>query len=240
MAAGARQWRGHAASGGAHTHAAQAPGREHRSAGRAGRYDDRLKEEAMSTMSAGPDPVVAESLDLGHEAGRMWWLWLVTGILWLVASVVILQFDSVSVTTVGVIIGCVFLASAVQQFILAALAEHLRWLWILFGVLFAICGIVCLLQPEKTFAGLADMLGFLFLVVGVWWTIGALLNTGQPLWWLGLISGIAMCVLAFWTGGQFFIQKAYTLLVFAGIWALMHGILDIIRAFQVRRLRDAR
>jgi len=42
MAAGARQWRGHAASGGAHPHAAQAPRREHRSAGRAGRYDDRL------------------------------------------------------------------------------------------------------------------------------------------------------------------------------------------------------
>jgi len=45
-------------------------------------------------------------------------------------------------------------------------------------------------------------------------------------------------VLAFWTSGQFFIEKAYTLLVFAGIWALMQGISDIIRAFAVRGLRD--
>jgi uncharacterized membrane protein HdeD (DUF308 family) len=182
--------------------------------------------------------MATETLDMAREATRLWWMYLVTGALWLVASVVILQFDQASVTTVGVIIGCVFLASAVQQFVIAALVDHLRWLWILFGVLFAICGIACLAQPEKTFHGLADMLGFLFLLVGLWWIVSALLGVGRPLWWVGLISGIAMCILAFWTGGQFFIEKAYTLLVFAGIWALMHGILDIIRAFQVRSLRD--
>jgi uncharacterized membrane protein HdeD (DUF308 family) len=45
-------------------------------------------------------------------------------------------------------------------------------------------------------------------------------------------------VLAFWTSGQFFIQKAYTLLVFAGIWALLQGITDITRAFAVRAVRE--
>jgi uncharacterized membrane protein HdeD (DUF308 family) len=45
-----------------------------------------------------------------------------------------------------------------------------------------------------------------------------------------------MTVMAFWTSGQFFIEKAYLLLVFAGIWALMEGTLDIVRAFEVRRL----
>jgi uncharacterized membrane protein HdeD (DUF308 family) len=46
-----------------------------------------------------------------------------------------------------------------------------------------------------------------------------------------------MIILAFWTSGQFFIEKAYMLLVFAGIWALMHGISDIVRAFTVRSAR---
>ena len=45
-----------------------------------------------------------------------------------------------------------------------------------------------------------------------------------------------MVILAFWTGGQFFIEKAYVLLVFAGIWALMQGVTDIVRAFQIREL----
>ena len=34
---------------------------------------------------------------------------------------------------------------------------------------------------------------------------------------LCLLAGVLMIVLAFWTSGQFFIEKAYTLLVFAGI-----------------------
>ncbi len=47
-----------------------------------------------------------------------------------------------------------------------------------------------------------------------------------------------MIILAFWTGGQFFIQKQYVLLVFAGIWSLMQGFNDIIRAFQIRKLNE--
>ena len=43
-----------------------------------------------------------------------------------------------------------------------------------------------------------------------------------------------MFVLAFWTSGQFFIQKAYMLLVFAGIWALLAGRHEIVRAFRLR------
>jgi uncharacterized membrane protein HdeD (DUF308 family) len=155
-----------------------------------------------------------------------------------VTALVILQFDQASVTTVGIIIGCMFVVAGLQQFVLAGVVDHLRWLWIAFGVLFVIAGILCFIEPTATFAGVADMLGFLFLIVGIWWTIAAILNAGRPLWWLGLISGIAMIILAFWTSGQFFIHRAYTLLVFAGIWALMQGVTDIVRAFQARSLRD--
>ena len=93
-------------------------------------------------------------------------------------------------------------------------------------------GVISLINPEETFAGLADILGFLFLIVGTFWTLGAFAERhSNDLWWIGLISGILMIILAFWTSGQFFIEKAYLLLVFAGIWALMHGVTDIVRAF---------
>lgn len=169
----------------------------------------------------------------------LWWMWLILGIAWIAASLVILQFDQASITTIGIIVGIMFVAAGVQQLALAAFVDHLKWLWALFGVLFVAAGIICFINPEDTFAGLADILGFLFLCVGVWWTVQAFLERDvNPLWWLGLIAGLAMVVLAFWTSGQFFLQKAYTLLVFAGIWALMQGIGDIIRAFHVRSLRD--
>ena len=58
----------------------------------------------------------------------------------------------------------------------------------------------------------------------------------NSLWWLWLISGVLMMILALWTAGQSFIDEAYVLLVFAGIWALMEGINDIVRAFAIRQV----
>jgi uncharacterized membrane protein HdeD (DUF308 family) len=180
----------------------------------------------------------SESQVLKLDAWRFWWLWLVAGIGWVVASLVILQFDRASITTVGVIIGCMFVVTGMQQFAAAALAESWRWLWLTFGFLFVAAGVLCFINPEATFAGFADMLGFLLLLVGVWWTVEALIaRETNPLWWLGFSSGVLMIFAAFWTSGQFFFDKAYTLLVIAGIWALLHGITDIVRAFQIRRLR---
>jgi uncharacterized membrane protein HdeD (DUF308 family) len=198
----------------------------------------------MSASAATPDvgdPLRASEVHAtAVEVTRYWWLWLVTGCAWVIAALVILQFDQASVTTVGVIIGCMFVFAGVQQFVLASMTEHLRWLWIAFGLLFVIAGVIAFVRPESTFHGFADILGFLFLLVGVWWTIEAFVSKAEnPLWWLTLIGGVLMIILAYWTSGQFFIEKAYTLLVFAGIWALMHGVGDIVRAFAVRSLHKA-
>jgi uncharacterized membrane protein HdeD (DUF308 family) len=180
----------------------------------------------------------SESAAVAREAAGYWWLWLVTGVIWVVAALVVLQFDTASIATIGVIVGCMFAFAAVQQFVGAAVGHSvLRWI---FGGLFAICAVIAFIEPRQTFAGLADTLGFLFLCVGVVWTIEAFaVKEAGTLWWLGLVSGVLMIILAFWTSGQFWIEKAYLLLVFAGIWALMHGVGDIVRAFRVRSLRDA-
>ena len=83
----------------------------------------------------------------------------------------------------------------------------------------------------------AQTLGFLFLLVGILWTIEAFASRpGNNLWWLSLIAGIMMIGLGFWVEGQLFPARAYTLLVFTGVWALVHGITDIIRAFQIKKL----
>ena len=122
-----------------------------------------------------------------------WWVGLVAGIAWLVISLVILQFDAASITTVGILVGLLFLLAAVQNIALTTVPVEHRWVPALFGALFLISAVICFVDPVNTFAALADMLGFLFLLVGVWWMVQAFLERPvNPMWWLSLISGILM------------------------------------------------
>jgi uncharacterized membrane protein HdeD (DUF308 family) len=174
-----------------------------------------------------------------RQATGYWWVGVVAGIAWIVIALIILQFDQASVTTVGILVGVMFVGAGIENIFLASLDVPMKWAWALFGGLFLVSGIVCFANPSDTFAGLADTLGFLFLLVGLWWMVRSFIERPiNPLWWLGLISGILMTSMAFWTSGQFFIHKAYVLLVFAGIWALMQGITNIVRGFEVRAVHE--
>jgi len=50
-----------------------------------------------------------------RELGKAWWLFLVTGILWFIISLVVLRFDERSITTIGVLMGVVFLIGALTS-----------------------------------------------------------------------------------------------------------------------------
>ncbi|MDY6795865.1 MAG: DUF308 domain-containing protein [Actinomycetota bacterium] len=182
-----------------------------------------------------------ENTEMRQEAvaaiSKFWWIELVLGILWIIIALIILQFEESSLTTIGVIVGIMFVVTGIQQFLVSYIAEGWKWLWVIFGFVFLIAGVVALAYPKDTFAALADALGFLFLLVGVFWIIEALSTKDMnSMWWLGLVAGILMVILGFWAAGQFYFTKAYTLLVFAGIWALLQGVTDIIKAFQIKKL----
>jgi len=178
---------------------------------------------------------------IARGIGSLWWLWLAFGIFWLAVAFVVLQFDRASITTVGVLLGAMFLLAGLQQLFIALFADGVaRWVLIGFGLLLIVAAVISFAEPEDTFAGVADVLGVIFMVIGAFWIVQALVERDlNPLWWVGLITGIAMVILGFWTAGQFFIEKAYILLVFAGIWALFQGVTDLIKAFQIRRIAKA-
>lgn len=188
---------------------------------------------SMNAATAAPN---AESRQMQREIARWWWAWLISGSLWIIASVFILQFRQGSVALVGIIIGVMFLVAGFEEFVVAAISDDWKWLRIIFGILLVIGGIFGLFNPVGTFLAIADMLGFLFVLIGIFWVMEAFLTREvNPLWWLGLIAGFMMIALGFWAGGQFLFSKAYTLLIFAGIWALVHGFTDIIKAFVIKR-----
>jgi len=184
-----------------------------------------------------PPDLTFGSAPMFERVASYWWVELLLGLFWMVIAVAVLKFDQASVTTVGILTGLMFLVFAAEEFALAAVDRNTRWLWAIFGVLLTASGIVALIHPASTFAGFADILGFVFLLIGVMWMVQAFAERPiNTLWWLTLISGIMMIVLAFWVSGQFFVVRAYTLLIFAGIWAMTTGIIDVVRAFQIREL----
>jgi len=194
--------------------------------------------EALNGPPGSQSPDDPRLRPLLQQLARYWWVELLLGVFWVVVALVVLKFNHASVVTVGVLTGIMFLVFAAEEFLLAALDQGAsRWIWAIFGVLLSAAGVVALIHPEATFAGFADILGFVFLLLGIIWTVQAFTErVFNDLWWLTLISGILMVGLAFWVSGQFFLTRAATLLVFAGIWALMKGITDMVRAFQIRQL----
>ena len=148
-----------------------------------------------SARTVGPSVENEDPVQLiANAVGRLWWLWLVFGCFWLVVAFVVLQFDQASIKTVGVLFGFMFLAAALQQFVIAVFADGwARWVLVFFGLLLLAGAILSFIEPEETFAGVADILGFVFLIIGVFWTIQALAERGMNrMWWIGLISGIAL------------------------------------------------
>ncbi len=169
------------------------------------------------------------------EIGKYWWLLLLLGVAWIVVGFLVFQFDITSVRTVGVVIGILFIVAGVQYLAIGTIVEGWKWLWYVFGGLLVIGGLVAIFNPEETFVAIANILGFLFLLFGVIWIVEAFsVRSYYDLWWLTLIAGILLVLLGFWLANQWFFTKAETLLVFAGVWAMMKGILDIINSFRLR------
>ena len=64
-----------------------------------------------------------------REAARYWWLFLVSGILWLLIAWMVLRLDATSIATVGVLLGVVFGLSGINEVGLAGVAPGGWKLW---------------------------------------------------------------------------------------------------------------
>jgi len=194
---------------------------------------DSSMDSSMDVSTSAPS---AEARQAALELARWWWAWLVVGILWIIASMVILQFRQASITLIGIVVGIMFLAAGLQELVVAFVSGGWRWLWAVFGVVFMIGGIYALVNPIRTFAVLAELLGFLLVMVGIFWVVEAFATMSvNSMWWLGLISGSILILMGFWANSQVIYTQAYTLLLFAGVWALFHGLGDIFKAFTIKR-----
>jgi uncharacterized membrane protein HdeD (DUF308 family) len=174
--------------------------------------------------------------DAMRETTRWWWVFIVTGVLWLWISLVILRFTTTSITTIGILIGVVFTVAAITEFMVVGVT-HGGWkvAHIFLGVIFVLGAIWGYSNPKNAFWALASVLGFLLVVYGTIELVESIMTRAfNPLWWLGLTAGILLILLGFWAGQQLLTVKAELLIFYVGLAALFRGIGQIVTAFQVR------
>jgi uncharacterized membrane protein HdeD (DUF308 family) len=164
-----------------------------------------------------------------------WWLFLVTGIAWLIIAVMVLRFTPASVNTVGVLMGILFLLGAFNEFLIAAIRQTWRWAHVVMGVLFVVGAIWAFARPFNAFWSLASVLGLLLVFKGTLDIIAAVVaKEVNSSWWLGLVAGILEIVLGFWASQQQFPARGALLLLWVGFFALFRGISEIVIGFEVR------
>jgi uncharacterized membrane protein HdeD (DUF308 family) len=166
-----------------------------------------------------------------------WWLFLITGIAWLLISLIVLRFDVTSIAAVGALLGVIFLMAGANEFVIAFAQRSWRWAHAVLGVLFIGGGVWAFVHPLDAFYELAAILGFLLLLKGSFDITTAFLTREiNDLWWLGLVVGILEVFLAFWASQQLFAPRAALILVWVGFAVMFRGFTEIFLAFEVRRL----
>jgi uncharacterized membrane protein HdeD (DUF308 family) len=178
---------------------------------------------------------VLDEREVLEEAANRWWIFLVSGIAWLVFALIVFQWNYTTVYAISILFGIVALIAGVNEFFAIAVSTT-GWKIAhgILGVLFVIAGIWAIVHPHNAFATLAALMGLFLLVKGIFDLSVAFMTKGYfDLWWLQLVLGIVEILLAFWVAGSFR-NKAILLVVYVGIVALTRGITEIFLAFKLK------
>jgi uncharacterized membrane protein HdeD (DUF308 family) len=177
---------------------------------------------------------------IAREGARYWLVFLVSGVLWLLIAWLVLRLNSTSITTVGVLLGVVFLIAGINEVATASLAPGGWKVWhYVMAVIFLLGGLWGFIRPVSTFFALASVLGLILVFYGSFEVIQGLASQAvNPYWWLQLITGLLLILLAFWVSGSDRVyalaQRTYLILFWVGFLALFRGFSQLMLAFSVR------
>ena len=192
------------------------------------------------TADAPRAPMTLEDRELTEDAARHWWLFLVSGLAWLIFALLVFQWNYTTVYAISYLFGVVVLFAAVGEFTQVGVSTT-GWkvVHVLLGILFVVGGIWALVHPHQAFSTIAALIGFFFLFKGIVDVMSALMTRKLfEFWWLQLTVGIIEILLAFWVAGHFR-NKVILLVAYVGIMALARGITDLILGFKLKGLRSS-
>jgi uncharacterized membrane protein HdeD (DUF308 family) len=191
----------------------------------------------MSTVAANIEGAAERQLG---DVLPPWWLLLITGLGWSVVGLILLRFNYTSVHAISLLFGFVGIAAGVMEIFMVFMVRG--WWKLLNGVLaiaFFVAGVTAFVHPGDTFLALAAIFSFFLLFAGTFDIIQSIAARNEVgAWWLQLIGGIILVVLAFWAAG-YYGRSSVLLIAWVAAFALIRGVRDFVFAFRVRELQHA-
>jgi uncharacterized membrane protein HdeD (DUF308 family) len=166
-----------------------------------------------------------------------WFLFVITGILWLLLGFLALSYRPSSVSIAVVFIAVVFWMGALSALAVAFVTRGgWRILAAVTGALAALAAVGALVWPEPTLLIVSLYVAWFLLIRGIFDVFISLSHTNVRGWWLNLISGIIAIGLGAWAIGNPD-RSVLLLITIIGIFAIFHGTAELVAGLHYRQLR---
>jgi uncharacterized membrane protein HdeD (DUF308 family) len=175
------------------------------------------------------------SREAAQRVASNWWMFLLNGLVLIVAGVLIFSIDW-SVRSLATFIGALFILEGLTMALTTGIDDRVKRANIITGLLSVAVGVAIIVWPAPGIVAVAIFLGAWLIVVGTI-TISGALAARRVLsdWWLLLILGlleVPLGVLALADPGA----TLAAIITVGGIWAVAVGVMRVVLSFEIKRL----
>jgi uncharacterized membrane protein HdeD (DUF308 family) len=168
---------------------------------------------------------------------RGWWVLLASGIISIVAGSII-AFADWTVGGLVVFIGTLLIVRGLSTAFSIPVDGSLRTWSVVLGLLEVAVGVSVWVWPDPTLLVVALYIGWLLMFRGVMTIIGSVASRSfVPYWGVILVAGIVEVLVAFYLLAYPGLTLVATVLAI-GLTAVFYGVLEVVLAFEVKRLPD--
>ena len=179
------------------------------------------------------DDEIAVGDVVSTQLEKMWGWYLAGGIIAMIFGFFVISYRHASVYAIVYLASGFFIVGGLFELIGGLRAARQRWPLIIFGLIWIGAGIVGFVWPHITIFIVAILVGWGFLVLGIFDIVNSIRYHYLPYWWAYLIRGIIAVAIGFLCirhpGAPL-----TALVVLIGIGAILFGAVELIGAFSAR------
>jgi uncharacterized membrane protein HdeD (DUF308 family) len=170
------------------------------------------------------------------DVAKLWWLFLVLGVISVIAGVIFVAEPSNSINVLAVVFGIFALIDGIIELVLS-FGHHTenRALAAILGVLGIVIGIILIRHPSHAAAAVGLLIGIWLVAAGVVRFVRAFVASAHP------VLQIAIALLEIVVGIAIVSEPHIgyaTLAIIVGIWLIINGVIALVMGFAVRSARS--